>query len=191
MITMELNEIRKIWDSQNNEPLYVINEQALGRLILSKKEQARHITNISELMWIIVNAGAGGIILGMSYLKENASIYMYALSLWMIGIGLYMLVSRIRRIKANQQFDRSMRGDLAQAISVATYQLRLSRLGLWNILPIGALVILGLLDGGKSLWWVLGLLVFLVLTSFGARWEHRIYKTRKHELELLQNKLEN
>src|SRR4051812_47574418 len=44
MITMEFDEMKKIWDSQNNEPLYAINEKALYNRILSKKKQAHHIT---------------------------------------------------------------------------------------------------------------------------------------------------
>jgi hypothetical protein len=47
---MEFEELRKIWDAQNNQPLYAINEKAMYNLILSKKKQAHHITNISELL---------------------------------------------------------------------------------------------------------------------------------------------
>ena len=78
---------------------------------------------------------------------------MYILSAWMLGSALYLLVSRIRRIKANHRFDRSMRGDLTHAISVATYQVRLSRLMRWNILPIGILTLLGVWSSGKSYGW--------------------------------------
>jgi hypothetical protein len=29
MITMEFDEMKKIWDAQNNQPLYVLDEKAL------------------------------------------------------------------------------------------------------------------------------------------------------------------
>ena len=72
---MEFDEMKKIWDSQNNEPLYGINEKALHNRILSKKKQAHHITNISELLAIIVIWCAGCFILGMNFLNK-AAIYL-------------------------------------------------------------------------------------------------------------------
>lgn len=191
MITMEFDELKKIWASQNNEPLYSINEKALHNRILSKKKQAHHITNTSELLWIIGNIGAGCFILGVNLFKQSASIFMYFLFAWMFTSALYLLVSRIRRIKASYRFDRSMRGDLNHAISVATYQVRLSLLGRWNILPMGILILLAVWEGAKSFWIAVGILIFLALAHYAAGWEHSIYKARKRELEILQQKLEN
>jgi hypothetical protein len=187
---MEFDEMKKIWDTQNNEPLYTINERALHSRIISKKKQGLHITNTSELLWIIVNSCAACFILGMNFFKQNESVLMYFLSTWLLSTALYMLISRIRRIKGNNRFDRSMRGDLDQAISVATYQVRLSQIGRWNILPIGILSLLAVWNGGKSIWWVVGLGIFFILTIYAAGWEHRIYKARKRELDALQKKLE-
>lgn len=188
---MEFDEIKKIWDSQSNQPLYVINEKALHNRILSKKNQARHITNISELLSIIVNIGAGTFILGMNFFKQSGDIFMYLLSAWMFGCALYLLVSRIRRIKGDYRFDRSMRGDLDHAISIATYQVRLSQIMRWNILPVGALILLGIWEGGKSVWIAVGILIFFVLVHYASGWEHSIYRTRRRELEVLKNKLEH
>jgi hypothetical protein len=190
MITMEFEELQKIWDSQNNQPLYAINEKALHNRILSRKKQAHHITNVSEFVSIIANTGAGSFILGMNFFKQSANMFMYLLSAWMFSIALYLLVSRIRRIKGDHRFLRSMHGDLHHAISVATYQVRLSQLMRWNILPIGILILLGVWEGEKSLWVALGILVFFVLANYAAGWEHNIYKARKRELEILLNKLE-
>jgi hypothetical protein len=191
MITMEFDEMKKIWDSQNNEPLYGINEKALHNRILSKKKKAYHITNLSELLLIIVNAGAGIFVLAVNLSKQSANLYMYLLAAWMFLSALYMLVSRIRRIRGSRQFDRSMLGELAHAISVATYQVRLSQAGRWNILPIGVLCLLSLWEGGKSVWLIAAIVILFVLAAWGGRWEHSIYKARKRELEILQTRLKN
>ena len=188
---MEFEEMQQIWDKQNNEPLYVINEKALHNRILSKKKQANHITNASELLAIIVNVVAGGFVLAINFLRHRDNIFMYFLSAWMLSTSFHLLVSRIRRIKENKRFDRSMRGDLNHAISVASYQVRLSQLLRWNILPIGIFVLPGVWDGKKSIWLAVGMLVFFVLTFYASRWEHNIYKAKKRELEILQNKLGN
>ena len=116
---------------------------------------------------------------------------MYFLSAWMFSVALYLLASRIRRIKGDYRFDRSMHGDLNHAISMATYQVRLSQLMRWNILPMGILILLGVWEGGKSVWVAVGIFIFFVLANYAAGWEHSIYKARKRELEILQNKLES
>ena len=69
---MEFEELQKIWDSQNNRPVYAIDEKALHNRILSKKRQAYHITNTTELLLIIVNVAAGGLILGLNGLDRKS-----------------------------------------------------------------------------------------------------------------------
>jgi hypothetical protein len=191
MITMEFDELKKVWDSQNNEPLYGFNEKALHNRIVSKKNQAYHITNISELLGIIAYFTAGFFVLAVNIAKPGANVFMYFLSAWMLGGALYVLISRVRRIKRDRQFDRSMRGDLQHAILVATYQVRLSRLMRWNVLPIGIITLLGVWETGKSIWLAVGILLFAVVANYAAGWEHGIYKRKKRELEVLQSKLEN
>ena len=186
---MEFEEMKKIWDSQNNEPLYAINEEALHNRILSKKKTGYHITNVSELLLIIVNATAGLFVLSVNLSKPGVNMYMYLLATWMLFSALYMLVSRIRRINGSQRFDRSMLGDLSNAISIATYQVRLSQVGRWNILPIGVLCLLALWDSGKPIWSIVIIGIFFVFAARGTVWEHSIYKNRKKDLEILQKKL--
>ncbi|MEO6719341.1 MAG: hypothetical protein ABIN67_03205 [Ferruginibacter sp.] len=188
---MEFEEMKKIWDTQNNVPIYGINKQALHNRILSKKKQAHHITNISELLSIIVYTITGCFVFGVTFSKQNGSIFMYILAVWMLCCALYLLVSRIRRINGSHHFDRSMRGDLTHAISMATYQVYLSFILRWNTLPIALLTALGLWDSGKSIWIVLGILLFFILVNYASGWEHSIYKNKKRELEILQGKLQS
>jgi hypothetical protein len=190
-MTMEFEELQKIWDSQNEEPLYGINEKALHNRILLKKKQAYHISNISELLVILVNSGAGCFILALNLSNQNGNVAMYVLAAWMFASALYVLVSRISRIRGESQFDRSLRGDLSHAISMAMYQVRLSQLMRWNILPIGILSLLGMWEGGKSVWVAVGIFVFFALAYYAGGWEQGIYIRRKRELELLKAKLEN
>jgi hypothetical protein len=189
MITMEFDEIKKVWDSQNNEAIYGINEKVLHNRIVAKKNQSYHITNVSELLAIIVNFGAGCFILAFNLYKESTNIILYLLAAWMFVTALYVLVSRARRINGEQTFDRSVLGDLRHAIAVATYQVRLSFLLRWNIVPIGILIVLSIWDSGRSVWLAIGVMIFLFITNYFAGWEHNYYKSRKRELETLLSKL--
>lgn len=188
---MEFDEMKKIWDTKNKEAFYVLDEKALYNRILAKKKTGYHITNASELLLIIVNAGAGLFVLTATLSKQKDNISMYLLSGWMFVSAFYMLISRIRRMKGSQRFDRSMLGDLSHAISMASYQVRLSQVGRWNILPIGLLCLLGLWEGGRPMWSILMIVIFFAFAAYAAKWEHNIYRARKRELESLKNKLTN
>jgi len=187
---MEFDELQQIWDSQNNRPLYVIDEKALHKRILSKAKQGLHITNVSELLLIIIHLGAGGFILSVNLFNHRVNISLYALAAWMFFTALYALVSRIRRIKGMRQFDRSMHGDLNYAISVATYQVRFSQITRWNILPVGVITLVSLWEGGKPLWTFVLILIIFGFGFYAGFWEHKFYNGRKRELEVLQKKLE-
>jgi hypothetical protein len=186
---MEFDELQKIWDTQNNQPLYAINEEVLHNRIQSKMRQGYHITNYSELLLIIVNLGTGSFVLALNLFKQPVNISMYLLAAWMLATALYSLVSRVRRIKGDHRFDRSMQGDLSHAISLASYQVRLSQIMRWNMLPVGLFTLLGLLEDGKAIWIAGLVLIFFVFTWYAARWEHNLYKNRKRALVALQNKL--
>jgi len=185
---MEFEELQKIWDSQNNEPLYAINAKALHNRILSKKKQAWHITNFSELLLISVNIGTGSFILGMNFYNGHGNIFMYLMSVWTFSTAFYILISRVRRIEREHKFDRSMLDDLNHAIATATYQVRLSQLMRWNNLPIAIFIALGMWSSEKPFWIIVLILIFFAFVNYASGWEHRIYKNRKRELEVLQKK---
>jgi len=190
MITMEFEEMKKIWDSQNKQTVYAINEDALYNRILTKKRQANSITNFSELLIIIVNLAVGFFVTVISLAEKGSHfIYLYILSLWMFGTALYSIISRVRRIRGERQFDRTMLGDLHLAIYTATYQVRLSQIMRWNFLPVGGLTVLGVWGGGKPLWITGVMLLVFTLAYYASGWEHSIYESRKRELEILRGKL--
>lgn len=187
---MEFDEMKRIWDSQNNQPLYAINEAALQNRIVSKKQQVRHISNTSEWLLIIVNTAASFAVLGVNVTNDSASWSMYFLAAWMFVVACCVLLSRAYRTREEHRFDRTIQGDLSHAIFVASYQVRLSKLMQWNILPIAILVVFGMWESGKSLWIAGGLILFFMVTAYASRWEHHIYERKRRELEALRDKLE-
>jgi hypothetical protein len=188
---MEFDEIKKIWDSQNNEPLYAINEKALHNHILSRKKSAGHLADFSELLLIFVNLGAGLFVWGVLLFDASVNIFMYLMVAWMLVTAVFLSASRIRRRKGENRFDRSMMGDLDHAIANASYQVRISRLMRWNIFPIGIFLLGGFWESGKPVWAVVLLLIFFALTYYASGWEHSIYIAKKKALEMLRRKLES
>ena len=187
---MEFDEMRKIWDAQNNQPLYVIDERALHNRIRSKMNTVLRLITMSEWSLIIFYLGASAILLGLNHFQPGANMFMYLEAAWMIGIVVYVVVSHIRRIKASRRFDRSIHGDLDHAISLASYQMRLSRMISWNLLPMGAIMILSGWEAGKLFKASAVILVAYTLAFFVERKGYRMNKRRKRELQVLKEKLE-
>jgi hypothetical protein len=185
---MEFDDIKKIWDSQNNEYMYAINEQALHNRILAKKNKAVRITDISELLLLVTNLGAGFTVLLLNMTDKTPSISLFIMAGWMLLSGLYTLANRLKRLAGSRQFNRSVLGDLGYAVSVAVYQVRLSQINRWNVLPIAIFSVLAMWENAKPIWISALLIVFFLLTYFASRWEHGLYVARKNELESLQKK---
>lgn len=186
---MEFEELQQIWDTQNHQPLYVLNEKALHNRIVAKKYQVVHIARFTEWMLMIVNTAVGGFILWVSNSKGGI-VFMYVLAAWLFGSALYVLVSCIRRRQRQQRFDNTMLGDLQQAVATATYQVRLSLIMRWNALPIGLWILLSFWETHKPIWTTAIIGCFLILVLSAGRWEHNIYKSKKQELETLLKKLQ-
>ena len=182
---MEFEELKKVWDTQNNEPLYIFSEKALHNRILSKKRKTAHIATTTELFCISACAGAGVFLL----VNQNDNAFMFAMAVWFLIVAVYLIVIGIRRRRKGRSFTRSVADDLEHAIAIASYQVRLSWLMRWNILPVGILTALASWEGEKALWFVVCVVIGFVVVSYAAGWEHNIYKVRKRELEVLRDKL--
>lgn len=185
---MEFEELQQIWDTQNNQPMYAINEQAMHQRILAKKHQAFHITRFSEWMLIIVYTAVTGFIFWNNFAGQH-SVFMFILSAWLFAGVIYVSLHRLQRIRGQKHFDRTMLGDLQHALSMANSQVRLARIMRWNILPMGMLILLSFWENGISVWIVVVAAVFFILVFYASAWEYNIYKHKKRELELLLEKL--
>jgi len=186
---MEFEELQQIWDTQNNKPLYVINEQALHHRIITRKQQVVHIARISEWLLIITNTAAGAFTFWTNTTGHRI-VFMYVMAAWMFASAMYVLAGYIRRITTTPRFDRTLLGDLQYAVATASYQVRLSAVMRWNVLPIGAWALLGFWETGKPWWIALLVGAFMWLVFYASRWEHGIYQSKKRELQTLLNKLQ-
>jgi hypothetical protein len=187
---MEFDELQKIWDTQNKQPLYVINEQALHNRIVAKKHQVVHIAVVTEWILIIANTISGGFVLQQNFTGRRGLVFAYLLAAWLLVTALYVLVNRVRRMREQKQFNRSISGDLQHALTTAIYQVRISRIMRWNVLPIGLLVLLSVWEGGQSIWFSVAVALFFVLVFMASGWEMGVYRTKMKELQVLQQKLQ-
>ncbi|MGB3466360.1 MAG: hypothetical protein WBA74_13865, partial [Cyclobacteriaceae bacterium] len=107
---MEIEELKKIWDSQNDKPMYIINEEALHRSIKRSKKKASIISDLNEYGLILIALLTVGFVL----LKNgtDATIYTYLPAIVLLLSCFYILAGRLRRKKNEKQYGRSVLGDL-------------------------------------------------------------------------------
>lgn len=187
---MEFDDLKKIWDAQNNRPLYVIDEKALHNRILSKMKSALLYANIAEWGSIISNLFTAGILIAIYSLRHGPNVFIYIEAAWMVATVVYVVAHRARRVSSGRRFDRSIHGDLDHAISIATYHVRLVRILTWNILPLSAIPFFTAWESGQVLKAGIFILVMSPPIIYVGIIGNRKYIRRRRELQVLKEKLE-
>lgn len=185
---MEFEEMKKIWDSQNNEQLYAINEAALHRSIKSKKKRAARLTNINDFGLMAIGIATALI---YSFSAETPGIYDYLIVAMLFLLTGYVWLGRIHRKKKERTFGRTMLGDLDHAISSVSYEMNRSVKMVWYfVLPSAILIFFKLSRVDASLWKWVSIGAAFVLSALILRWDYnRCQKPKKRKLEALRDKL--
>ena len=184
---MEFEEMKKIWDSQNNEALYAINEQAMQKQIRAKSKAASQKSNVVEIGLILIMVVTSGILL---FFGSN-TMYAYMSSAAMLGIAGYVFYGRIGRKRMEAQFDRTMLGELDQAISNVNNELnRAKNFVWWMLVPAGIPIVIRMIMGDMPAWKFVVIPLSFALAYFVTRWElRRCHIPRKKRLEILRENL--
>jgi hypothetical protein len=187
---MEFEQMKKIWDEQKQEALYVINEEALHDSIRAKKAKAHKMMNWNEIGLILINLGVGCKLI-ITAIANNEGPIDYIGGGIMFLIALYILVIRTRRIKSERQFDRSILGEIDHAISTTQSNILLgTSMVWWYFLPIVGYLIAKMIYVGVAWYQWLFIAGMMVLGRFVAGLEiKKWHKPRLQKLQSLRMKL--
>jgi hypothetical protein len=187
---MKLEEMKKIWNDQDQQHTYVIDEEKLYENIQLKKDKASRLISKVEWMLISSNVIAGGSILVMNFTDYIGNVYANGMGLLMLAAGIYIYTRRLHRLKHENRFDRTMLGDLDHAISNATYRARLSYGMLIYFVFIALLVIGNAFYVEKSLWKLMLIAGFFAIALFLGKWEYKSWHLAdKQRLKAMREKL--
>lgn len=191
MITMEFEEMQKIWDAQNHRPLYAIDETALHKRIQAKSRIASRKANVNELSLIAISIVTFIIVVLMNMGRDNP--YAYPPVIILLLTSVYVYIGRIRRMKKVQQFDRSMLGELDQAIFNVEYEIKRARtFPLWYLSPLIIPTMLNMYMSDASLTkWVIVSGAFIL--SYFVVWVglSKFQEPQLRKLEKLREKIRN
>jgi uncharacterized membrane protein YobD (UPF0266 family) len=187
---MRFEEMKKIWDDQNKEHVFAIDEKQLHQNIEEKKRKSSALVSKIEIMLIVVNSLASSTIIGLNVVQRKGNIFENAMALLMLATAIYIIFRRAHRLKNENRFDRTMLGDLDHAISNATYQAQLSYGMLINCVIMGILLFFNAVAEDKSPTTLFLIAVLFAITIYLSRWEHRSWHVaRKKRLEGMRAKL--
>lgn len=187
MLAMEFEEMTKIWDQQNNQAIFVLNEKALNNRIQSKLKGAKRMNNLNDF----------GLI-GISIFTSIMVLVIKATSMWniitailLLLIALYIAANRLKRVKNNKQFDLSLLGGLNHAIENINFEIKRSKtFPLWFLFPLSIPSLMNLVQKETSIWtWLLVIGAFLLsyfVTHLGLQ---KTLIPKKRNLEILKKKL--
>ena len=187
---MGFEELKTIWDSQNDEELYTINIEALHAQIKHKSKSVNYKLNIVERMMFVGNLIVG-IILFVDALQDAEQAYHYILPAMYIFFSIIVVILRRVRRKEERQFDLTIMGELDKAIWQINYLIKKARsMMVWYLLPLMAVLTATLLLDSKPLWALGTIAIVAPVSHFGGRWEiNKWYLPKKYELESLRKKL--
>jgi hypothetical protein len=215
---MEFNEMKMIWDSQTQEPLYAMNEAALHGIVQRKNQEWNRCVSccftaeitIGLVCGALMLLCAGGLIFGepawlasLPWIKVSASRWDILALLVAGGIwfyySAYMYLARKRQQRRVEVFDSSLRGDLERAITRTDFQIGLARSIVWRgLVPVWVATALWLAVLYRLLAMPAWIYVFMGATVLGSlivvvsgkqRSITNRFQPRRRELESLRSKL--
>ena len=184
---MEFEEMEKVWNAQNNEPMYVFSESALQKRIQAKRNKAGRISTINEIGLTLIALATGTTLL----VRNPDSIFSYISAIALLGVAVYVLWGRFQRLNSLKKFDHTMLGNIDEAISNVENEVKRSRTFVyWFLLPIIIPVFARMIANGADIWkWVLVLaavILSLIVVQYGLK---KSQLPKKRGLEILREKL--
>ena len=186
---MEFEEMKKIWDSQNKQPMYAIDEKSLHNIVKRKIKAAARKVNTFEYGMIAITTFVTVFMIVDGILDQDWTNYVTALAAF--GITIYVVIHRGRRRRIENRFGQSLIEGLENAIANIDYLIKQgSSFVWWYILPFAVVSMISMINNPSSIWrWILITGAF-ILAYLLANWEVRkMHLPRKKSLEALRNTL--
>jgi membrane protein implicated in regulation of membrane protease activity len=187
---MEFEEMQVIWNSQNDEKLFAINEAAMHAHI--KRKSKSTLVWLQRFEWMMIGVNfIVAIILTVDAIRDGGPNYQYVVSVMYLVYSIYGVYRRLTRRKGEVHFEETMLGELDKAIWRVEYLLKQGKfMMLWYMLPLILVAALSFALSGKSPLAIAAFLLLLPATYFGMRWEARKWHLpKKRDLESLRETL--
>lgn len=187
---MEFEEMKKIWDAQNNVTLYVLNEDALHNNVKKKKKKANRTVGINEIGLIAINLIVGSVQFYEGFVKGH-NLWDYLMGAFMFGVAGFIFYLRTKRRSNEVTFDRSIVGELDHAIHNTKSVIYIgSTMVWWYMAPVLVMTLSRFAVNGVEWYYYALIVVIIALATLLTRWEVRkMHTPRMQRLVSLRAKL--
>lgn len=184
---MEFEKIRKVWDEQKGETMYIINETVLHKCMTRKKDAVSRRINRIEIKVSLLNGILAIMFFIIAIVRHPLIFFSSGL---MAATVAYIQYFRWKRKKTENTFDRSMLGELDHAISNSDYIIRFKYFILIYLISFAIITISQLIIRGDTLWeWLVATGAFLMSFFIVLREQKVCNLPRKKQLLALKTKL--
>ncbi|MFT5081246.1 MAG: hypothetical protein ACI84E_001905, partial [Planctomycetota bacterium] len=144
---MEFEEMQVIWDAQKDQQMFALDREGLHRKLIKKARSIELSVTANELGMIAIC-----LFLAFDQLRDPLFDQVHYYKLFggavMVGVAVWMLLKRLARIRKEQRFEDSLRGDLDRSISHVDYNIGLARsFQWWFLVPAMMTVVVSLYFG--------------------------------------------
>ena len=163
---MEFEEMKKIWNAQDNEQVYAIDEQALHRRVMKKNAGIKRMANFSEWGLLIISLGLA-LFMFVEAIFDN-ELYSIPQGVIFLIVATYIYWDRRKRLRSEGQSDHTLLGDLEQAIRTIDHHIKRQRnMVWWFMLPAAVTVLINsaFTYQGKP-WWLWPAVILSFVLSY-------------------------
>lgn len=201
---MDFNELKMIWDTQEREPLFAIDEPALQRRVekearrMRRNDRAKDLNDIVFGLMVTGYFGVQGLRLATREHDAWKGWCLLGTAAAYLVMVAYVAISRLLQRRRESRQDASLRGDLDRVISHLEYRIRLFRGSpWWCLLPVLtgtalATYVIAADESRLDLWpaILLAILIGAGLIHWCMRWTVRTkLLPKKHRFEELRDRL--
>ena len=184
---MEFKDLQKVWNQENQQPMYVFDQEAVNRMVTRRARAVERLANINEWGMIVVAIVTSVALLIIG--KDGA--YAILAAIVMLLSGGYVWWRRVERLRQGGRVGQSVMEDMEQAIANAKYLVRFAQtFSFWFLLHTAAVTLFRMSQKEAGLGqWALIIGCFL-LSYLLVQWELRKkHRPRLQRLEELREKL--
>ncbi len=181
---MQFDELKKIWDTQTRQPMYVIEENTFNDLVMKKISRVKKEVDRFQKGIIIICLIVMSVLSLLAWMNENW--YQFITVVVAAMIAIYIYNDRRHRKRSQDRFGKTLMEDLDLAIQDADYMVKRGKyFTLWYLAPLAISMVVSLILESKSIWsWIVVLLSF-TLAYFVSRWD--VYKCQIPRKKALEN----
>ena len=166
---MNIEDMQKIWNEQDQKVYYAIDEETLFTQIKQRTSRMRHAVSRDEIGLMLISAISVVILL---LTKANTVFNIITIAM-LIAIAIFVFLARRRRLQRESDYGLTVQENIDQALSLARYRIKSAKTFVWwYMLPLAIPTFGNMLTGNRKMWWEWALIIGAFVLSYAMiRWE--------------------